>query len=751
MEVIKLQRGQVVARQKDKVKEWYLIQEGTVVQKLGFAEVPLEKDAVIGILENGWFLCNYIARTDVTLVVIPGENAGDLKTLLAGHKHYRRIFLQAVVKQRQQLFMLYDSLETRSRQFHVFVQTVYNDYKSFCSKLQLDEQAFPAMEYFNMLEMKHRAARWEIDFSNSLMKKRLAEYLELMEYDDNLCVGAIMEASAQMRRTIQGIGEIVNYLSLNRSILLSESKNDMFYLYFDLAIRANKRGMDLEPVKKEIFYLTGFIEKVRLYGEKQIADRVAEYEEYDFTGGASAQFNRDIDITSMDCLSHIMEYAGYGPKEIEEARQKIDEYRNLPDILSTDTEAYKLRKQLSPIFFDIYFNAFLHAMDDEESMTPIVEMFLYFGFLDVGFVGEEHAKELYDLTGRMKLFHSEHVYTIYDWLKNIYRGHKEPSKNDFDLDFQGYLLEKRKNGELTRDQVKSMETNQVEKVKFEINNMFASADRITYGKITTFCPILGEYDLINSVDKMAVTVERLENALNDVRSVDFSLFYREVGFNGPPKDILNHEDLMHEVLPDIILMPNAGTKAMMWQETAGKRRDTPARCLFPIFTVADLDEMMLETAGRFRWEMCRKIQGVRWNDIRERSLTAEYCDYLQFYRKNHDLSADAKDKLKNALARAKNNYREVFVRDYVNWIKYESKGSFRLNKVAREILQRYCQFSKGIRAELKSNPMHQNVIPKFEMENTKKVQRLNALYEKYKKAGGDITPDLKENLLFYQL
>ncbi len=250
---------------------------------------------------------------------------------------------------------------------------------------------------------------------------------------------------------------------------------------------------------------------------------------------------------------------------------------------------------------------------------------------------------------------------------------------------------------------------------------------------------------------MAVTVEKLEDELNKVRKVDFSAFFREVNFSGDGKDILNHELLMSEVLPDIILMPNAGTRAMMWQETADKRRDTPARFLFPIFTAASLEDMMVETVARYRWEMCRKIQGVRWNDIREKSLTSEYCDYLQFYRKNRDLSTDAKDKLKTAIQRAKNNYREVFVKDYQGWINYESKGSFRLNKVAREILIVYCPFAKDIRAALKVNPMYQTSIPKFERDNAKKAQRLTALYDKYQKAGGEITEELKENLLYCQM
>ena len=169
----------------------------------------------------------------------------------------------------------------------------------------------------------------------------------------------------------------------------------------------------------------------------------------------------------------------------------------------------------------------------------------------------------------------------------------------------------------------------------------------------------------------------------------------------------------------------------MWQETAGVRRDTPARYMFPIFTAVDLDDMMVETTGRYRWEICRKIQGVHWNDIRDKSLTAEYCDYIQFYKKNHDLSTEAKEKIKSALLRGKNNYREVFVKDYQNWIKYESKGSFRLNKVSREILVTYCPFSKEIREELKSNPMYQNAWQKYDILITKKIQRIKGVYDKY--------------------
>ena len=160
---------------------------------------------------------------------------------------------------------------------------------------------------------------------------------------------------------------------------------------------------------------------------------------------------------------------------------------------------------------------------------------------------------------------------------------------------------------------------------------------------------------------------------------------------------------------------------------------------------------MIENCGRYRWEMCRKIQGARWNDITTPSLTSEYSDYLQYYRKNFDLSAEAKEKLRNTIKRCRNNNREVFVKDYENWIKYEANGSFRLNKSARNILFTYCPFGRQIREALGGNPMYQEFFNRFNIQNQKKIKKLTTMYNKYVEKGGEITPELSENIEFYNL
>ena len=150
------------------------------------------------------------------------------------------------------------------------------------------------------------------------------------------------------------------------------------------------------------------------------------------------------------------------------------------------------------------------------------------------------------------------------------------------------------------------------KVEFEIKNIFVSGHRLTSGRITTFCPVLTSDEFINTIEKMAVTAERIEGAINKIRCLDYSVLYREVMFSDPAHGI-NQEWLMHEVLPDVILMPDAGTRAVMWQEAVGAKSNTPARFLFPMFSAADLDELMVGSiAGK------RQDGQPRFHDFRLR-------------------------------------------------------------------------------------------------------------------------------------
>jgi hypothetical protein len=160
-------------------------------------------------------------------------------------------------------------------------------------------------------------------------------------------------------------------------------------------------------------------------------------------------------------------------------------------------------------------------------------------------------------------------------------------------------------------------------------------------------------------------------------------------------------------------MPNAGSRASLWQEIEGKNRRTPARMIVSIFNTENTEECMIKLFGEFRWEMCKTEQGVHWNDVTDPSLTSMYCDYLQFYKKNPALSSDNKEKLRTDLKKFSNNYKNVFIADYLAYIKFEAASSPRLNKVAREILFTFCPFAKELREKIGDNPQYAELISHY--------------------------------------
>lgn len=146
--------------------------------------------------------------------------------------------------------------------------------------------------------------------------------------------------------------------------------------------------------------------------------------------------------------------------------------------------------------------------------------------------------------------------------------------------------------------------------------------------------------------------------------------------------------------------------------------------------------------GEFRWEMCKRTMGARWNDFASHSLTSDYCSYAQFFSKNRDLSYDAKEKLKETLKRCKNNYREMFVQDYVTFVLNESTGSSRLNKVSRGILFLYCPFRDEICKKLEGNGAFQDCLHKHHIQKGQILHRLNQVLLKYKNSGVPVPDEI---------
>lgn len=789
MAMIKVPAGKCFIKHGTAVNALYMVIHGTVRQVSKLEEVQIGSGNIIGLMDcaEEEYIADYVAADDVTLYPFHYHAPEDFGKIFISQPKYAAAFLSVAIREADHMLGRNQRFQNSTEKYYSFALAMYQKYQELCRKYCIQEKSFRRIESLQPYVRTNMAPKWEADYFHELAELGNSGTMDFFQQKEDLLTGQIMQAARAMCKAVREIDHAKEYLQEHVNLYLDTNRMDLLQLYFDMAVRAAASGADIEEIRQAIEPLLQFIKDNRLGDAGERDKRITEYQTYDFSNikiKADAIYNfageligevpkpqaedklvqgtEDLleqeyaetdgeeEEETEDCLVHILEYAGVAAEDVHKIRSKMHEYDAIPDNFDNDEKTRKLRKELTALFYATYKNVFKHAMKDADDLDPVIQMFLNFGFMDVGMVGEDTANELYDLTDKLFKCKSDHVYTMFEWLKSIYEGKNEPSRNEFDLDYNGYLAEQKRMGKLDAAGMERLKTDCWEKTKYEMDNMFVSTNRATYGKVSTFCPILSKHDMVQEAEKMLVTAERIEEAIKKVREVDYSLFYREVIFSDPMHGV-NAEPVQKEVFPDVILMPNVGMKAMMWQETAGVKRDTSARFVFPVMTIYSLQDMMIETCGRFRWEMCRKIQGMRWNDITEKSLTSEYCDYIQYYRKNRDLSTEAKEKIKNTLWKSKNNYREVFISDYIGWIKYEAGGSFRLNRVARDILFRYCPFAKKYRDALEANPMYQDMISRFKIFQERKLRHIDGFRTRYEKNGGEMNMELQENMNFYNM
>lgn len=443
----------------------------------------------------------------------------------------------------------------------------------------------------------------------------------------------------------------------------------------------------------------------------------------------------------------ILTYAGVSKEKADLFMSNLEAFMNLKDKSSADANNRQICEQLALVFYECY-PAVLKQVLAENNQDRLYKMFLCFGYMDERLLSPQQCNTLYQLLDQPAETSNFSIRYLHSWLESISKCEQEPSINEFGQDYHDLFLVKKKRGELSDKDKAAYDADCDARLQHELENLFKLGQRLCYGQIGSHCPILHQEILPRDLDAALVTPAKLEASLNRVLAIDFSVFHREIVFSHNSHKFAP-ELIMKPVLPELILMPGYGCRAVMWQVLSGKSKSTPGRFIFPIFTDENLDNLVIDVLAKFRWDLSKNMSGSFINKANEISLYMDYSDYIQFYAKNRDLSGDAKERLKTAVKRHRNNAREIFTLDYHTWINYESRSLLRLNKVAREILFKHCPFSKEVRNDLASSPIYSPIIENFNRTRTKQCKVLQSRYAKLVTPNKPLDPSLLDNLSFY--
>lgn len=740
-----------------------LILKGRVMVKSKGVITLLTPGCFIGIndLFIGRYLSDYVAADELALYVFSAEGTKTVENILATNKDYGGLMVYSLCNYLNNLVGIKETMKKQAKSVYEFIKLQYERYGKIGKEEGMSTITMPQVENLQEYEESYNVDEAKQRYYLECARIPLDAQKSYFSYSKVPAIYHSEEIASLIAENTLECAELSDYIEEAVYILMNDGEQSLFKNEALLAIRlrqVSKVNQDLMTLIDETIDEINGVEN--LFQEK-VGRRLAinrkkmEQLYYVLLSGGDGTTEEEAETEDMitklselnGSLIQILKFSTWEDEEKKEFSTNIEKFLHASDRLSTDDDMRNLKRNIAKNYYLLYENVFLLA-HGKKSIPAAIELFLNFGFVDERLLTKE---QLSFLCSSVRQAPSENcsVYTIREWLTLVYEGKKEPSKTEFDLEYTDYLRTQKKHGEITEEQLKELNNNLLEKLRFEIKNMFAYNNRVVNGQLSTYVPILYEDMFLSSAERAFLSKQRVEDAFFRVRSIDYSAFCREVLYYDKEKKI-EKEYIVRDILPDIILMPTVGVNGSMWQEISGKRRDTPGRFLFPVFMESNFEDVMVKMFGRFRWELCRFIQGTAWNNIQEKSLTSEYMDYIQFYRKNSDLSEERKEKLKLQIQKVRNNSREVFVLDYEAWIKGEAKGAIKLNKYVRGLLATYCPFSKEIRERIRLQPIFEEAMARFYRNTAKKVHELELRYHALSKDEIELTPELIETMRFYK-
>ncbi|MCR5311434.1 MAG: cyclic nucleotide-binding domain-containing protein [Lachnospiraceae bacterium] len=728
----------------------HIIVAGSVRAQFPGGEIILKKGDVVGLCDVAFdsHFFTYTTLEKSSFVSFPIKTKNSILAIIKSNPDTARMMYTSMINQVFSIMAIYAKSKEACDGIYKEITRLYSDYVDLCAHNSISARSLPQFDTLAELTLEDDVNSWILPYYVS-MKDFSPELKTALSAKPGYINGFLNQASIDIHSAFSVCENMSDYIRENIATFIQESRLDLFDLFLSLYARLNHDSEDSAKTLNILNEIAAYVRDKHVVNDALINERLNEVTakaNVKATVAASAETGSNADLANS--LDTILEFAGVDSAVSDEFRNLIAKYKRLSDKASTDDSARKLRNEITKLFYQIYCEAFQVSIRSY-SIPTIVKMFFNFGYVDEELAGPENANYLYSIAEDFRGDSEKGVYTAYEWLLAIYRKEKDPSRNEFDTDFLSYLHEQKIKGEIDAAAETSMAADPTQRILFELNNMFPLVNKVTYARLSIFCPVFSEHNVIKPLQSCIVDVNSITETIAKLEKTDYGAFYRETVYVnekcGIPKELINVR-----ITPDVILFPNVGTRGVMWQEIEGRKRTTPARFMISAFHMEDLNTTFTRLVGEYRWEMCKRIQGARWNDLSDPSLTSEYCDYVQFYRKNNELSAEAKEKIKNSLVKAKNSYKEMFVRDYIVWVLFEGTGSPRLNKIARGIMCTYCPFPASLREQVSKNPLFKEFIEHYEVKTQQKLHHIDNVITKIKSSGQEVPAEVTVNRAFIE-
>ena len=742
--------GAILHSKGDPLEFISLIAEGEVEGGFGGYTFLFGKTDVLGLCDllSDKHTHTYTAISDGTFYQYPCTGIDSLDDLMHENTDIAYVIVGSMCRQLSELLQYKARLKHDAEGAYDMINELYSEYSRLCKTYATTPKKLPGIEDIAPYSGHDPVEDWIYSYYTEINDLDPNVHKKFFHGNPGIGAGFLRKCAEDAKQILLACDMYHEYLESVSSLLLNKDGFDLFSLISDLHMNSLRiEGADdavdglMAPLTEELSGMTGidpefYQTRMDAYWDA-LEDRRASQ---DSTEVSSVNVEQGVSQELLDSLRTILDYSECDIDVAEKFSSCISKYTECTDRASSEDDIPDLRRDITKLFYEIYRPVFLKTLTDTSPPT-VVKMFLNFGYVDPALAGYENANFLYSIADSYKGDPESNVYTGSEWLTSIYNGERDPSLSEFDMDWPSYLRDLKNQKQIDAKEEVRLLGDKDEKLKYEMENAFPVVNRVTFGNPSRFCPVYADHNLLRGPEDTLVTAAKIKEIIDEIREIEFQVFYRETGFSDQKLGI-SGETINVEILPNIVLMPNVGLRGSMWQEIEGRLRTTPARMFMPIFLEGDLKTIVTRLVGEFRWELCRRIQGSRWNDLTDPSLTSYFCDYLQFYMNNRSLAMQTMTEIRNELSAARNSYKTVFVNNYLMWLQNESKGMARLNSVALGILMTFCPFNAQIRETLTKNMRYNEALTRFGAKRQKRAQRLNLIIKKLQQQGKIVPQEL---------
>ncbi len=720
-------------------------------------------------LDGGVHSVTYVAETNLAVYSFASAGMqGTVAALIKAKKDYAPLMVSTLCKYIRELYKIYSELEQGSSRLWKFITDSYQTYQNIGKNTGITVMALRGIEDLGEYQPGASEDQEKVEYYRACAEIPPEVQKAYFSCSGIITMYHIKEQAALVGELISRCKNRAEYLRSLADLIILNDKSLYHSVLQQVTMlqRVGENAAEASSLFDDVIDQINSLENLLLDRagiDLQIDHDFMEQAYYQLLSGGGSNSNNaklaDGDIALVEhnfvdvgelsgALDTILDYGELDGEQQQSFREYIQSFIDMQDKFATDDEARTLRRNIIKTYYDLYQKVFLKDYQSSEDTPLVIDLFLRYGFLSEKLVTDSIMEELLGLDTSHSGMGACSVYDMKEWLTLIIKGEKEPSKSEFDLDYDENLREMKKTGQITAEMQQEMSHDTNAKFEYELQNMFKVNHRLMFSQATAFVPFMFTECCTSSIDRSYLSKDKVNATIQRLKQIDFSVFYRESLYS-KEGSAFTKEFIQEEVYPDIVMFPGYGNKGVMWQEISGRRRNSKGRFLLPIFMEGELDADMIKLLGRFRWELCRTIQGSAWNNIQIKSLTSEYSDFVQFYKKNRELSEDKKQKLKMQIQKCRNNTREVFVQDYENWIKHEANGGLLLSKPVREIMATYCPFSKELREKVGEQPMFRDAMAKFMRERGKKIKEYDLKFKVWQKDDIEVPEEILETKRFY--